>query len=984
MIELRNLTKVYNENAENQVLALDHVSFTLPETGMVFLLGKSGSGKTTMLNLLGGLDAASDGEIIVDDISSKDFTEADYDAYRNTVVGFVFQEYNLLQDFTVAGNLALALELQGTVGKKARAKTNAAVSRVLEQVDLAGYERRKPRELSGGQKQRVAIARALVKEPRIILADEPTGALDSKTGSQVLDVLKRLSREKLVVVVSHDRGFAEKYADRIIELVDGRVVRDDLQESAEDAAAVTYSNTAVRLQQGAPISPEEWDKLRQYIEDKEGDTLLSIGSKYMKPETISHIAAEKIQLINAKLPMKTALQMGLHGIKRKKLRLTMVVALCLVALLLFGMSDMFMSYDDRITLANSLYDNHAKTAAFPKETYLQYPDVSGWYGDYLLTDEDIAQLAQELDVPVKGVYCPPIVSMSLESNYYYTSAQATNYGLYAEKIVGFMDCTKLDLKQYDLDLLFGSLPDGSKDEIAISKYVAESFVLADYRPATPEVSICLKTEKNLSKEERSYHKEISWSEYLKLDKAALEAEGKTVSIWVSTSAEAKEILSVEAMVGKTLFLGLREYKITGIIDTGFDTARYAEVTEQDLRSEEDGGDLLAYIRASELAYEREYGLHCVAFVGKGKTAQIAAGYPKVLSIDGMSLQFETELDDNIGSFTATTIARMSDVDQTLVNFIWRGEGRTYYTGNPTQEVTVFEEKATLADTEVILPMEFATRTVTLSGGKICFDYVQKEGAFPASYQPSKAKAALYAIDVQFEDNRTKISKTGISAVGRYSQGHAYESLYGLGSTILVSDALFEEISQGREGTYAYAVTPMPKEKAAIQALVNRARDGNAGVRYPIMNAISYELEAMNETFATLAALFRYIAIGMAVFAALMFWNFISGSISQKKKEIGIMRALGARGRDVFLIFFTESFIVAVACFLLGSLLTFGMSLAGNMVIRNTIGILLSLLTFTPRQAILICLLSFAVAVIGSSLPIWCIAKKKPVDAIRKN
>ena len=984
MIELRNLTKIYNENAENQVIALNHVSFTLPESGMVFLLGKSGSGKTTMLNLLGGLDAASDGEIIVDGISSKDFTEADYDAYRNTVVGFVFQEYNLLEDFTVAGNLDLALELQGKAGKQAKAKTDAAVARVLEQVDLSGYEGRKPRELSGGQKQRVAIARALVKDPRIILADEPTGALDSNTGTQVFDMLKRLSQNKLVVVVSHDRGFAEKYADRIIELVDGSVVRDDLQAPGEDTPAVTYSETAIRLQQGVPISLEDWAQVREYFAKAQDDIMLTTSSRRMILGEISQGAVEAIQLISAKLPVKTALRMGLHGIKRKKLRLTMVVALCLVALLLFGMSDMFIAYDYRGTLVNSVYDSQSSVAAIHPEHFLKYTDTSGWYGDYLLTDETIAQLSKELEAPVKGIYCPPLVSMSLESHYCHPSIQATNYGLYAEKISGFMDCTNADLRNYDMKLLFGRLPNANADEIAISRYVAKSFILADYRSATPEVSICMKGEEKFVPERRTYHKEITWSEYLKLDKAALEAEGKAVSIKTNSAAEETDIRFVKGMLGRTLFLGLREYKITGIIDTGFDDERYAEVTVQDLESQEEGGDLLAYIRASELEYEREYGLHCVAFVGKGKTAEIAAIYPKLLSIDGMQLQFKTELENDMGDFTATTIARMSDIDLNLVNFIWNGEGQTHYQGNPTQPVTEFEEKTTLDDREIIIPLNNAVRTVTIGDKRVCFDVVRTNGEFfPASSSPIKALDALYGATVQFEDQRTSFSKGALTAVGRYDHGTAYESLYYLGDTVLVSDAFFEEVAQGRSGTYTYAVTPMPKEKGAIRSLVNWSYDESTGVRYPIMNAVSYELEAMDETFDTLAALFRYIAIGMAAFAALMFWNFISGSISQKKKEIGIMRALGARGRDVFLIFFTESFIVAASCFLLGSLLTFGMSLAGNMVIRDTIGILLSLLTFTPRQAILICLLSFAVAVIGSSLPIWRIAKKKPVEVIRE-
>ena len=979
MIELRNLTKIYNENQENQVVALDHVSFALPETGMVFLLGKSGSGKTTMLNLLGGLDAASDGEIIIDGISSKDFTEADYDAYRNTVVGFVFQQYNLLQDFTVAGNLALALELQGQMGK---ADTEQKIATVLEQVGLSGYGDRKPGELSGGQKQRIAIARALVKNPRIILADEPTGALDSKTGTQVLDVLKRLSQSKLVVVISHDRGFAEKYANRIIELVDGKAVRDDLQARGEDAPAVTYSNTAVRLQKGTPISAEEWAQIRAYFAGARNTTVLAADNRRAALSDTSQGSVETVQLTRAKLPMKTALRMGLHGIKRKKLRLTVVVALCLVALLLFGMSDMFMTYDYRVTLANSVYDHSSIVAAFHQERFAKYTFQKGWYGDYPLTDEAIALLSKELGAPVKGIYCPSIVSMSLESNYYYSSAQATNYGLYAEKISGFVDFSNEDLKTYGLSLLFGKMPDPSKDEIAISKYVAESFVLADYRPATPEVSICMKGEQELERDQRSYHKDISWNEYLKLDKEALKAEGKVVSIKTNVSTEEKEVLTIEAMVGRTLFLGLREYTITGIIDTGFDAERYAEVTEQHLRSQEDGGDLLAYIRASELAYEREYGLHCVAFVGEGKTAEIASGYPKVLSIEGMNVVFQSPIDKG-GSFSSTTIARMSDINRDLVNFIWTGQGQVLYSGNPTHPVAAFEEKTVLQENEVIIPLEMAFRTVVMEDGKFCFDHSEMEGfPLPASVFPEKAKEANYSVMVQYDDHRTSINKSAdFFAAGRYDQGAAYEKLYDLGNTILVSDAFYEEVAEGREGMYAYAVTLMPAEKEDVQWLVDWSCDERTGVRYPLMNAVSYELEAMGVTFDALAALFRYVSIGMAAFAALMFWNFISGSISQKKKEIGIMRALGARGRDVFLIFFTESFIVAVSCFLLGSLLTFGMSLAGNMVIRNTIGILLSLLTFTPRQVILLFLLSFAVAIIGSSLPIWRIAKKKPVEVI---
>ena len=230
MLSVKNLTNIYKIKGGADTVALDDVSVDFPETGMVFLLGKSGSGKSTLLNLVGGLDFPTSGEIILKGRSSKDFSQSDFDSYRNTYIGFIFQEYNILNEFNVEQNIALAMELQG---KKA---TKEAVDALLEQVDIAGMGKRKPNTLSGGQKQRIAIARALIKEPNIIMADEPTGALDSKTGEQVFDTLKKLSKDKLVIVVSHDKDFAKRYGDRIIELKDGKIISDRTKHMVESTA----------------------------------------------------------------------------------------------------------------------------------------------------------------------------------------------------------------------------------------------------------------------------------------------------------------------------------------------------------------------------------------------------------------------------------------------------------------------------------------------------------------------------------------------------------------------------------------------------------------------------------------------------------------------------------------------------------------------------------------------------------------------------
>lgn len=220
MFAVKNLKKTYRVKKGQPVEALRGINLTFEDRGMAFILGKSGSGKSTLLHLMGGLDVPTEGEVVIDDKSSVSFKERDWDDYRNEYVGFVFQDYNLLSDFSVRGNIGLALELQG------EKVDDKIIDEILHLVELDGLGDRKIDELSGGQRQRVAIARALVKNPRIIFADEPTGALDSETGKSVLQLLKSLSSDRLVIVVSHDREFAENYGDRIVEIADGMIVSD--------------------------------------------------------------------------------------------------------------------------------------------------------------------------------------------------------------------------------------------------------------------------------------------------------------------------------------------------------------------------------------------------------------------------------------------------------------------------------------------------------------------------------------------------------------------------------------------------------------------------------------------------------------------------------------------------------------------------------------------------------------------------------------
>lgn len=221
MLKLVDIKKSYVV-AGNPFPALNGINLEFKNNEFVSILGESGSGKTTMLNLIGGLDRYSSGDLLIDGKSTKDFKDQDWDAYRNATIGFVFQSYNLISHLSVLDNVEMALRLSGVSPKERKERA----TEVLVEVGLKDHIYKKPNQLSGGQMQRVAIARALVNNPKILLADEPTGALDSKTSVQIMQLIQKISKDRLVIMVTHNSTIAETFSDRIVRLVDGRVVED--------------------------------------------------------------------------------------------------------------------------------------------------------------------------------------------------------------------------------------------------------------------------------------------------------------------------------------------------------------------------------------------------------------------------------------------------------------------------------------------------------------------------------------------------------------------------------------------------------------------------------------------------------------------------------------------------------------------------------------------------------------------------------------
>ena len=923
MLETKELCKQYKPKKGVPVQAIDHVSLRFPERGMVFLLGKSGSGKSTMLNLLGGLDKYDSGEIIIKGVSSKDFSQRHFDSYRNTYVGFIFQEYNVLEEFTVGANIALALELQG---KKA---TDAELNAILQAVDLAGYGDRKPNELSGGQKQRVAIARALVKNPQIIMADEPTGALDSNTGRQVLDTLKKLSAEKLVIIVSHDREYAEQYGDRIIELADGKVIRDVEavhDPKADEKKQLVFRSASVEIPADYHLTEEDRIQINNYLDSlKSGASLILPGRSQRFADTDeSKIPVQDgsgFSLIRSRLPLKSAFKIGCSSLKHKRFRLVMTVLLSVIAFTLFSLVDTFSSYDHTRACTDSLIDSGVNFFSLNRAVKMDSGIDAYWVRNGLhISEEQMKQITAETGMKVTGLFIPRGANLSFQGQFngdyeFSKSDMAANMFHFC----GFAEVNEQLLRDMNYKLTAGRLPDGAKNEIAVSRALCDTFVKAGY----------------LNPEDAEKHSTKSY----------------------------EKIPNEAAMVGKTLRLMGTDYTVTGIIDTGMDLSRYASLLENDEKLS-NGERLVNYMRYSEFMIEANYSLSGCVMVGEGKVQKMIADEPAIYDPNpdmNVALYSSGEYYGWAGAEFYTTLGRVPESEIVWIN------------GKQDQ----------LAENEVIVSLD--TLDLEESGKQ---EMIGQIVSGELTLTPELLKELLGKSENNWElmmgyydyekDTYIDESRSNISVVGCILPGGRY------GNTMVMPDADAERVISDLDGIYDSAIGPMPENRSGIEKLVRFCyRDGeNITERYELNDPVVYELDTVNIALKVLAKVFLYIGIGFAVFASLLLANFISTSIHYKRQEIGILRAIGSRSNDVFRIFFSESFVIAMINFVLSSAACFTLVTVINSILRKRAGILITVLHFGFRQLLLLFVICVGAAALASFLPVRRIAAKKPIDAIR--
>lgn len=403
MIQIENLTKIYNSRKKGSHRALNNVNITLPNKGIVFVLGKSGSGKSTLLNLIGGLDKITSGSIVVDGNNISNFSEKQLCNYRNTHIGFIFQDYHLLEELTIYENIVLSLNLK-------REEDKGDVKQALETVDLKGYENRLPSELSGGERQRVAIARAIIEKPRIILADEPTGNLDPETSKAILNILQELAKSCLVLIVSHNETDAYKYADRILKLSDGEIIQDNVRNKRIKTETIIENDTFL-IPHDRMISDDEIERINHQLETKKIKKVVKSERKYV-PYVDEDKTIETTKILSRNLSFKNTTKLSGKFLKTKIGTICLSSIVAAVIFVVFALATSFITFDENQIIQNEMKKN----------------DINGYSLTKYMTDDEMTELNSHVNHP-KDVLDSDIEAF-YDAGYDGEITKVLNYGLY--------------------------------------------------------------------------------------------------------------------------------------------------------------------------------------------------------------------------------------------------------------------------------------------------------------------------------------------------------------------------------------------------------------------------------------------------------------------------------------------------------------------------------------------------------------------------
>ena len=860
MLKLKNIVKTY-DLGDLQVNALKGVSIEFRKNEFVSILGPSGCGKTTLLNIIGGLDKYTSGDLVINGVSTKDFNDRDWDTYRNHSIGFVFQSYNLIPHQTVLKNVEISLTLSGISKEERKRRAIEA----LEKVGLKDQIHKKPNQMSGGQMQRVAIARAIVNNPDIILADEPTGALDSETSVQVMDILKELSKETLVIMVTHNPEIAETYSTRTVKLLDGEIISDSNPYTAK----------------------EEEVKKEKVEKSKKKYTAMSILTAFSL--SLNNLFTKKTRTFLTAF----AGSIGIIGI-------TLVMAL----------SNGFQKYIDKVQADTlSSYPLIVSAASVNYESLLNYtPDSLEQYPavEKIFINE-ISGLLENLvsENKIDESYVSNVIE-NIPTNL--TNAISYSYAMTIPIYKNYKDSTSGTEIAANINNTTNSMM-GMGMGLFAELLNNEGFVKSQYDVI-------------YGKYPENYDEVVLVvDKYNQLTDIVIQSLGIDDSI-ITTEQDGSKTIDFDKIIGTEFKIIPNDVLYSPVKDASGNTL-YFKSNRMDLN--------LDYDLVEKAVYENE----------KNISIKIAG----ILRLNSDSQTGQMGQVSTVG-FLPSLTDKVFEVngDSDIVN--WQKENPTLdpYKGiayNKNEQESQYKNNmARLGGTKIpnsisIYPKDFDSKEQIKS-------YLEKQNAI----LNEKAQDEFY-----LELGKVKSAEMSIYPDSSL-QGEELDRFY---------------VDLGRK----YSI-PIEKEEARL--IGKKAEVTYTDIMAIMVTAISGVIDAISYV------LIAFTAISLVV-SSIMIGIITYVSVIERTKEIGILRAVGARKKDISRVFNAETFIIGLSSGIFGVCVTLLLSIPINIILKHLIG-LTSIAKLDPFDAIAVIIISFTLTLISGLIPSRIAAKKDPVTALR--
>ena len=924
MLEVRNVTKVYG-SGRNAFKALDDVNINFGSRGLVVVLGKSGCGKSTLLNIMGGLDSPTKGEVVINGRSTKSFKRSDFDAYRNTFVGIVFQEFNLIDEISVFDNINMTMKLQE---KSADVNT---VDEALAMVGLANLGYRKPSELSGGQRQRVALARALLKKPEIILADEPTGALDSVTSEEVFETLKRIAQSKLVIVVTHNRELAHAYADRIIEIVDGKIVGDRVRETAADdgmkeleggvieigaGGKVTAAQLNARLKKGETnyigLSHEKDRIALAYPETVDGFYEAQDAAVYKKTEEADIKTDNKeFKLSKGGLTFRDSFKLAREGTKRAKKRYRFLTLVMIVCFTMFSLALIIGTVNLPSVAAKSAFDSGAQPLVAVGYMVEDSTRITK------MTDDRIerARAAMGEDgVCASLIYTTPVFADSGSDNYYNTG----NWDGYYQEDSGYyfgsgtsgfsfdcfnnvIDCN--DITQIGLEAVAGKTVCSDMSEIIISDFAA--YVM---------------TRRGI---------------------VGYDKDGKYGIVYPESVAD---IVGCRIELGETG----KFFTVVGLFKTDYENYKsIIGASEFDPKAQELGETLGVN---SAFLYRTMIGKvgFGTALASQKSTSGQSKNYNYSLTKTGTQ-------GDDYGRYGVDSGDFGYSKEDFERDMIWSATGDNH---------DVAPES--LGENEIIVPFD------TIRGVLDNYELNEMGLASNAQFTALVNGTCDFKFYIRWD---SPSEKQEVKIVGVVRDNYPRK--------MYMSENLITTLTSGLT---AYDIMYFPKGSTRMGLQGKFSALKKDGLVFGTATANLQTLREFDETLSTMGTVFFWVAVAMLALAFLVTFNYMTASIRFRTKEIAVYRVIGAKTFDVSKVFLTEGAFIVVKTTIVAIILSFLMSLLLNNILGSALtmfGLSITLINFNWLIEPLVILLGSAITVLLSSIiPIMRVCGKKPVEAVK--